>query len=194
MTYFFPNDTATEVCCELVDHVQCNTDQLSFKGYLHRWMATTTQIAPVVYDQVFQILKTSATAAITSCGDGVDNGHGVSTATCGFRWNMGSYDGNTGAGQQMNVLGALVSMLVAAEPQKAAPPVTNSTGGTSVGNSNAGNQPNILQPPAPVATKDQVGAGLLTALVMTSLLSMVVWINTEWFEAAVVHKGSGGWT
>lgn len=183
--YFFPNGTATEVSCERPDHIQCNTDQYSFKGYLHRWMATTAQIAPVVADQIMATLKTSAAGAIQSCTDGVDNGDGVTTATCGFRWTTGAYEGPTGAGQQMSVLGALISMLVLTEPDKGAAPVTNSTGGTSAGNPNAGSEAdNALRPLPPVGMKDRAGAGILTAVIMASLLSMVVWINTEWFDKA----------
>lgn len=178
--YFFPNGTATEVSCELPTLVQCNTDQHSFKGYLHRWMATTAQIAPVVADQITATLRTSAAAAVTSCTDGVDNGNGVSAATCGFRWTTGAYEGPPGAGQQMNVLGALISMLVLAEPDKGAAPVTNATGGTSAGNPNAGSEPDIgLAPLGPVETKDRVGAGILTTVVMSSLLAMVVWISSD---------------
>lgn len=46
--------------------------------------------------------ENSTAAAILSCMD-VDNGNGVSHATCGFRWTAGGDDGNMGAGQQMNV-------------------------------------------------------------------------------------------
>lgn len=185
IVYFFPNDTATEVSCELPTNVQCNTDQHSFKNYLHRWMATTTQIAPIVYDQIMDVLRTSAAAAVQSCTDGVDNGNGVSTATCGFRWTTGAYDGSTGAGQQMNVLGALISMLVATQSNSSSAiggPVTNSNGGNSTGDPNAGTEPDVLRPLQPVYTRDKVGAGILTTVLMGTLLAMVVWINTECFE------------
>ncbi|CAN8101808.1 unnamed protein product [Discula destructiva] len=182
IAYFFPEGIAIEPSCELSDKVQCDTDQLSFKGYVHRWMATTAQIAPIVYDPIMKVLKTSAAAAAKSCAD-VANGNGVSTATCGFRWTTGAYDGPSGAGQQMNALGALTSLLVAVDPQSAVPPLTNSTGGTSVGNSNAGGKPRLMRKLAPITTKDRVGAGILTAVVLVILATGVIWMSTEVFES-----------
>lgn len=194
IVYFFPNGTMTEVSCELETHVQCNTDQHSFKNYMHRWLATTTQIAPFMYDTIMSVLRTSAEAAVKSCVDGVDNGNGVSTATCGFRWTTGTYDGDTGAGPQMNVLGALISMLVAADANSSSAigsPVTNSTGGTSQGNANAGTQPDVLQPLTPIYTGDKVGAAILTTVVMGLMISMVIWISTDWFEGMFNYKNIG---
>lgn len=199
IVYFFPNGTATEVSCELPppQAVQCNTDQHSFKNYLHRWMATATQVAPIVRDQVAAVLRTSAAAAVRSCVD-------EETATCGFRWTTGAYDGSTGAGQQMNVLGALLSMLVVAAGDDASgaaggegvsgvgAPVTGSTGGNSTGDVNAGTQPDVLRPLRPVYVRDKVGAAILTTVLMGSLISMVVWINTEWLEGVLGYKNLRG--
>ncbi|PSR80976.1 glycoside hydrolase, partial [Coniella lustricola] len=176
ISYFFPNGTAIEPACEQPTQVTCNTDELSFKGYLHRWLATSAQIAPIIAPKITPILASSAAGAVASCSDGADNGNGVSTATCGFRWTTGAYDGLTGAGQQMNVLGALISVLVAIEPNAdAGAPVTNSTGGTSVGNPNAGSDATLHPDSAIVQTKDRAGAGIVTALLLLTFLPALAW-------------------
>lgn len=185
LTYFFSEGIATEPSCELPDKVQCDTDQLSFKGYVHRWLATTAQLADIVNEPIMAALKTSAAAAATSCAD-VANENDYGTATCGFRWTTGAYEGPSGAGQQMNVLGALMSLLVAVDPGAAAAsaPVTNSTGGTSVGNPNAGGKPTVSRQLPAITTKDRVGAGILTALVLVFLVTAVWWLSSEMLESA----------
>lgn len=142
-------------------------------------MATTAQIAPIVSQPIMGVLKNSTAAAVKACAD-VANPNGYSTATCGFRWTTGAYDGLAGAGQQMSVLGALTSVLVAVEPQSAVPPVTNTSGGTSIGDPNAGSS--YVTPLAPVKTSDRVGAGILTALILVFLSSALLWMSTELVE------------
>lgn len=126
-------------------------------------------------------LKTSTAAAVKSCTD-VANPNGYNIATCGYRWTTGSYDGLAGAGQQMSVLGALTSLLVAVDPQSVVAPVTNSSGGTSVGNPNAGGDTNFIKPLTPIKLKDKVGAGILTALLLMLLSSALLWMCTELVE------------
>ncbi|KAK4159287.1 putative mannan endo-1,6-alpha-mannosidase precursor [Cladorrhinum sp. PSN259] len=129
IAFFFPNGIAREPACELADLNQCTTDMLSYKGYVHRFLASTTQLAPFVRDMIMPVLLSSTKGMAQSCRD--------VGGVCGFRWDRGEYDGLTGAGQQMNALGALLSLLATAEGDTKAP-VTNTTGGTSKGNPNAG--------------------------------------------------------
>lgn len=138
----------------------------SFKGYTARFLAQTTRMAPIVHDPIMKVLRTSAAAAATSC---------KSDGTCGFRWTTGSYDGVTGAGQQMNALGALISLLV--DDMAISGPVTNSTGGTSQGNPLAGSDPDILGQRSPVTGRDRAGAGVLTAVILAGLITMVLWMS-----------------
>ncbi|KAK3323303.1 putative dfg5 protein [Cercophora scortea] len=168
---FFPDGIMTEASCELSTHVQCTTDMLSFKGYVHRFLSQTTQMAPFISPTIMPILKTSAAGAAKACNpDG----------TCGFRWNTGSYDGNTGAGQQMNALGALMSLLVEVDPVAATPPVTNSTGGTSVGNPDAGAGTGAFEPEVvPVTTAGRAGAGIITTVVLGSFVGVLGWMMTR---------------
>lgn len=164
--WFFPDGIALEASCE--QHQSCTTDMLSFKGYDHRWMTQTAQLAPFTADVLLPILQTSAQAAMGQCTGGSDG------RTCGFMWASGRYDGTTGAGQTMNVLGAVSSLL---HPLAGAP-VTNSTGGTSVGDPNAGLGSGQLLPYfAPVTVADRVGAGIITAVLIGSAMGMMSWIS-----------------
>jgi mannan endo-1,6-alpha-mannosidase len=148
----------------------------SFKGYVHRWMAVTAQLAPHTRDQIMPVLKSSAKSAVRTCAGGA-NGR-----MCGFKWaeateKQTGHDGTLGAGQQMNVLGALSSLLIANEG-RGAPPVTNRTGGTSGGNPAAGygHGSPWLDDIEPITTADRVGAGILTAMAIGSILTMSAWL------------------
>ncbi|TVY56359.1 Mannan endo-1,6-alpha-mannosidase DCW1, partial [Lachnellula cervina] len=167
---FFPKGIAYEVTCE-ASLVHCTIDMLSYKAYLVRWMAAATKVAPFIYDDVISALKTSATAAALQCSGG-PNGR-----MCGFSWSKGAdWDGTSGVGQQMAALEVVQSNLI----KQAKAPLTNSTGGTSQGDPNAGmgssstQQPGATKPP----TKgDKVGAGILTALVLCVLVGTLTWMN-----------------
>ena len=163
---FFPGDVAFEASCE--QHKTCTTDMLSFKGYDHRWMTQTTQIAPFTADKILPVLKKSAQAAITQCTGGTNK------RTCGFMWSTGEYDDTQGAGQTMNVLAAVSSLLHSTSDS----PVTNSTGGTSAGNPDAGRGGGSLEPDQkPVTTADKVGAGILTAIIIGTALGTMGWMT-----------------
>src|SRR4051812_41827161 len=105
LTVFFPNGVAKEISCESEETITCTTDMLSFKGYIHRWLAVVAQLAPFTKDRILNTLHSSTSAAVSQCTGG------SSGRVCGFRWNQGVYDGTDGAGQEMNVLGALLSLL-----------------------------------------------------------------------------------
>ncbi|KAH0530979.1 hypothetical protein TsFJ059_005543 [Trichoderma semiorbis] len=163
---FFPKGIAYEPSCESVN--TCSTDMVSFKGYIHRWYATTTQLAPFLAPKILPVLKTSAQAAIKQCTGGALG------RQCGLKWNTGQYDGRTGAGQEMNVVGAVSSLLIGT----AHVPVTNDTGGTSKGNPNAGSNPNsFLRPVAPVTAGDKAGAGIVTVIIIGSLCTGLAWMS-----------------
>lgn len=148
----------------------CTTDMLSFKGYLHRWMTSMTLIAPFTAETVLPVLRTSAEAAARQCTGG-DSG-----TQCGFSWSSGVFDGSVGAGQEMNVLGAVSSLLVDSETKQL---VTNSTGGTSRGDSDAGTGGDSFpNTPAPITTGDRAGAGILTVLILGSAVGTFGWMST----------------
>lgn len=170
---FFPNDIAWEVPCEQKGGKStCTPDMLSFKGYIHRWLAVTTQVAPYTKDKILPVLRKSTEAAVKQCTGG------ATQRQCGFYWSLGQFvdpgaDKTTGAGEQMNVLAAVSSLLIG----NAAPPVTNATGGTSRGNPNAGGKDNGERPPKPITTADRAGAGIITFLLLGGATGMFVWMS-----------------
>jgi len=155
-----------EQACEDVNTVgTCDTDQQSFKAYLSRWMAATTKVAPFTYDYIMPLLQTSAKAAAAQCDGGTDG------TTCGEHWTDNStYDGNYGLGQQMSALSVIQAMLIDQAPEL----LTNTTGGTSVGNAGAGAGGSSTSTTGtvitPATTGDKAGAAILTALVVSGVL------------------------
>lgn len=125
-------------------------------------------MAPLVHDLIMTALRTSAQGAINNCQD---------DGTCGFTWTGNSYDGNTGAGQQMNALSALLILLT--DTGTVGVPVTNNTGGTSAGNPDAGSEPEVLPFFTPLSKRDQAGAGVLTAVIVVALVSGLFWMGSR---------------
>ncbi|PQE33159.1 glycosyl hydrolase family 76 protein [Rutstroemia sp. NJR-2017a WRK4] len=167
----------TEQACERAN--TCNTDQVSFKAYFTAWLASTSVLAPFTAPTIYPLLQASATGASTAC-TGPNN-------ACGFKWNNGNYDGNTGVGQQMSALGAIQSAMVGVKGVEVKAPVTNSTGGTSVGNVGAGQgssagMKGMKAQTVTVTQGDRVGAGFATLAVLLSVLGG---------SAFMVLEGSG---
>lgn len=163
---FFVNETLYEPTCEAG---ACSTDMISFKGYVHRWLAVSTQVAPFTRDRITALLKSSTRHAVNQCTGG-DNGR-----QCGFHWTSGVFDGKTGAGQQMNVLGALSSLLVL----DADVPATNMTGGTSQGDPDAGATGPTLPELPPITTGDRAGAGVVTTFILGSSIAGLLWMALD---------------
>lgn len=176
---FFPDSIAYEPSCEPVR--SCTTDMLSFKGYTARWLTQMTQLAPFTASTILPILQVSAQAAVAQCTGGATG------RQCGFEWSSGTFDGSVGAGQTMNVLGAVSCLLV---QRGAAPeaPLTQGTGGTSQSDPNAGSDSVNLADPAsmyaPVTTGDKAGAGIVTIALVALVAGLYAWMMSE--------KGHGG--
>lgn len=146
----------------------CDTDQLSFKAYLSRWLADVMQLAPYTYDTVIAKVRATATAAVSQCQGG------SSGTYCGHKWSSGSYDGTTGVGQQMGVLEVLHGLLAT----DISGPVTSTTGGSSEGNSAAGTESDETESEilfSTITTADRVGAAILTAVV-SGLIFFAVYV------------------
>jgi len=168
-----------EVSCETQTPPTCDTDMLSFKAYLSRWMAASTKMAPFIYDTVSAALMKSAVAAAAQCTGG------SSGRECGLKWTENGkqavWDGTTGVGQEMAALEVVMSTIV--NTVKA--PVTNATGGTSIGNSNAGtgsgstSASGISEDTKPITTGSRAGAGLLTALVLVCGIGGMTWMSMD---------------
>lgn len=179
-------DIMTEVACEGV-HL-CDLDQQSFKAYLSRWLAATTKWAPWTYNYIKSLLDASALAAAQQCTGG-GNGR-----MCGLMWanNSGQWDGTVGVGQQMAamevVLGTMIKNLDA--------PVTNSTGGTSTGNPDAGTEAagaidglSAMDLMRPITKTDVAGAYILTVTTVILLVSSMCFVLQDEREITTRRAG-----
>lgn len=161
---FFNNSVMFEPLCEPTG--LCNIDQRSFKGYLTRWLAGTTQMAPHTAAAIRPLLESDAAAAARACsGDPAEGFGGVPGTACGFRWTTGGFDGLVGVGEQMNAFSAVMYTLV----DRAAPPVTADSGGTSKGDVNAGARAHE-GPLPPITTRDRVAAGFVTTAFLLGVI------------------------
>ena len=171
---FFPKEHGgnimVEVACE--PKASCNYDQPSFKAYLSRWMAATTQLAPWSYDYIKPKLRDSANGAAGQCSGGEDG------ETCGRFWYTTKWDGKKGVGEEMSALSVIQSNLIT----RVKAPVTQQKGGTSIGNPSAGSQgdhPQTVTDPYeghPVRVVDKAGAGVLTGVVIIGVLGATWWM------------------
>lgn len=162
---FFPDEIATEISCEL--HDACKTDMFTYKGFVHRWYSVITQVAPFTAQQILPVLEKSAQAAIDQCTGG-DNGR-----QCGLRWSDGTYDGHTGAGQEMSALAAVQSLLIV----NANAPVTAKSGGTSTDNPDGGGDDGSIRVFEPLTMGDRAGAGVITVLMLGLACGVFGWIS-----------------
>jgi mannan endo-1,6-alpha-mannosidase len=125
---------------------------------------------PFTYDAVRVKLRASAAAAAKTCTGG-DKG-----TSCGLKWTDQKWDGSKGVGEQMSVMEVLQSNLIS----NVAPPVTNSSGGTSKGDGSAGTRspssklPSVLTDP--ITTADRAGAGILTGLMFIAIVGSTGWM------------------
>lgn len=107
-SFFSPFPNATDImyehACEEAN--TCDTDMLSFKGYLSRFAYASTLMVPSIVPTVNELFRVSAEAAAKACSGG-DNG-----TTCGEKWYVGGYDGHTGLGQEMCALETIQGLLV----------------------------------------------------------------------------------
>jgi mannan endo-1,6-alpha-mannosidase len=98
----------SEVTCE--GKQNCDQDQPSFKAYLSRWLAVTTQLAPQFHDQIMVKINASAQGAAKQCSGpaiGTNGGRTIDGTTCGRRWYQSSYDGQAGVGESMSALSVI---------------------------------------------------------------------------------------
>ncbi|KFY34302.1 hypothetical protein V494_06874 [Pseudogymnoascus sp. VKM F-4513 (FW-928)] len=174
-TQFFWKDTGImyEPCEASPGEPLCNIDQMSFKAYLSRWLGATTRLIPELAPKIMPLLTTSAVAAARQCIPGAVG------ASCGLRWYEGGTDGREGVGQQMGALDVIGALLVTG----ARPLVTNTTGGTSLGDyGDSVDTAAKVRQSIQVTTGGRAAAGLLTAA-----MCMVV-VGAVWFMV-----GPDGW-
>ncbi|KAJ8609209.1 hypothetical protein MRB53_039245 [Persea americana] len=155
---------------------------VTFKAYLARWMAVTTQLCPWTASTIMPMLTTSAEAAAQQCTGG------ASGTTCGTTWTT-PYDGTYGPGQQMTATSVIANLLIA----NSQAPLSAETGGNSTGDVNAGTTVSttpVLETLSEITTGDKVGAGLLTAIFAIGTLGGAWWMTMivleEIFETGVI--------
>ena len=112
--FFTPFPNATNVMFEQNCEIEnsCDTDQLSFKAYLSRWMSKSALLVPSVQPNVTTLLEASAMAAAASCS-------GMNNNTCGTRWYTKDWDGTLGLGQQLTALETVQALLAPSGPKLA---------------------------------------------------------------------------
>ncbi|KAI0124283.1 family 76 glycosyl hydrolase [Xylariales sp. AK1849] len=169
-SFHFENGVMVEQPCEGGGF--CDIDQQSFKAYLARWLAGTTQMAPFTFDAIMPLLRSSATAAAQQCSGSpsIADFNGQPGTACGFQWTKGAnFDNLAGVGEQQSGLAVVMYNLVKKTAVKA--PVTANTGGTSTGDVNAGTSTQDKLPSlAPVTTTQKVAAGFITTALAFSVL------------------------
>lgn len=166
---FFQDGVMWEPSCEQ-SAAKCDTDQQVFKGHLSRWMALTAVLAPFTSSTITPLLESTAKAAALQCsGPASSEFKGVDGTACGFSWlDNSTFDGIYGVGEQMNALQVVMSLLADTAPA----PYTSATGGSSVGNPDAGTADNTkISQPRTITVGDRAGAGVLTALVLGGLVA-----------------------
>lgn len=176
---FFPTSTTgdpimVEIVCEPYSH--CNNDQRTFKAFLSRWLAITAQLVPQQYERIFSYLRMSAKAAAAQCSGGTDG------ITCGQHWSSTTWDGMYGVGEQMCALAIVNTMLI--DTEDLAPPYTNISGGTSVGDptagsgdsSNLGGSLTDSVARSKITTADKAAAGIVTAVLLIAILGGAFWL------------------
>ncbi|KAK9475703.1 glycosyl hydrolase family 76-domain-containing protein [Lipomyces japonicus] len=148
----------------------CNPDQQSFKAYLARWLGATMILAPFTTDIILPVLKASALAAASTCNGGTDG------VTCGFSWTTeGTYDGMYGLGEQMAALEIIQSHLLQYNPA----PYTNTTGGSSTGDSSLGTDELSGTSSKSITSKDRAGAWIITIAACVFVVLGAVWMGVE---------------
>ncbi|MCJ1359903.1 MAG: hydrolase 76 protein [Icmadophila ericetorum] len=102
----FPNATAIMYEAQCETNSVCDDDQKSFKAYLARWMAASTQMVPDIQDAVDMLLRPSAQGAARGCSGGSDG------VTCSTKWYLDGWDGTWGIGQQLSALEVVQGLLI----------------------------------------------------------------------------------
>lgn len=168
---FFKNISGSMVMYEAACQPSnsCNNDQRSFKAYFSRFLGLTSVLVPQTEPVITKWLVDSANGAAGSCSGGSDG------VTCGLSWTDWSqgWDGKWGLGEQMSALEVMQNLMVHKRPA----PYTADTGGSSIGNPAAGyGKLTSDATPLSIDGGDKAGAGIITAIIGSSLVGSCVWL------------------
>jgi len=166
------NKILVEVACEPLGN--CDNDNFCFKGFLTRWLAVTTQLAPTTASTIWPYLQANGQGAAGQCDGGTDG------MTCGMRWNSTTWDGLYGVGEQMSALSAIGANML--NLKTLAAPLTSDTGGTSKSDPSAGTSDTNSRPDLPniatrtITTGDKAGAAIITIIVVALMVGGAAWM------------------
>ncbi len=150
----------------------CNKDQRSFKAYLARWLAVTTQIAPFTAAQIMPLIRASTDGAMKACVKAADGIH------CGRKWDIMADDGERDIGNQLAAMSIVQANLVMKSPALA-----DIVTGISTSNPNAGEESsksgNNRETARLITTGDKAGAWTLTASVVIGSIGSVFLLLAE---------------
>lgn len=185
---FFPEGVFFEPPCEGTTNIPeggCTQDMKFFRGFVLRWMADAAQLCPWTREPIMAAILSSAQAAVETCTGG-ENGR-----MCGMRWGLRQFNGEVDLGQETGVLSALMTtLLLLAETSyedadyggghEIKPPLTQDTGGTSVGDPQAGqSRRKKVVEMLSLEGVDTVFAVILTTAVIVCAMVMFVWMCIE---------------
>ncbi|OLL26407.1 Mannan endo-1,6-alpha-mannosidase DCW1 [Neolecta irregularis DAH-3] len=180
LSVFFENGVIDEYTCWIAT-IPCNIDQVTFKGYLARFLSYTAHLVPQTADRIYPALATSAIAAGKACPE-----------YCGFDWREGKYDGKRGVQEQLAALEVIQANMMKFQPIDLIDDQTDNQsekssaggiihGGGSIateltgGTSRDGRAPAIEIPGFRAVTKaDQFGAGFSTCIFVASVIGTLV--------------------
>jgi mannan endo-1,6-alpha-mannosidase len=178
---FFPTrfgEIEYEPTCDPYPHQCYDSNNLLFKGHTSSWLGWTALLAPQLYSQIMPRLQTTAKAAAAAC-----TGPGQGGNQCGSAWYESKFDDRTGMEEQISAADLFsVNMIpfIHGKPQKVLGPLTETTGGSSTSNPNAGmNDVSNAGQFAPINAGDRAGAGILTALFVAGWAGGLSWMFME---------------
>ncbi|GAB1737455.1 hypothetical protein NU219Hw_g1595t1 [Hortaea werneckii] len=196
---FLDDGVMYEVACE--PNMNCNTDQQAFKAVLARALANTKTLAAVgevvngegcafnetgpcttigtVREVIQGWLESTANAAAASC-EMQDAG-----LMCGTSWRQNGYDGQSGLGQDLSALEAVLAVLPQYEYQTTLPansyglpggyqsPTSSDTPGNS-SSSNGSSPSSSASPSSPASYDNAAGASSASLLALVAAAGVMV--------------------
>jgi mannan endo-1,6-alpha-mannosidase len=167
---FFNDSVMYERACQASG--TCNNDQRIFKSFFARALGHTEALISEFSDEIHALLVTSAAAAAQTCVGGTDG------MTCGLDWSYSGWDGYYGVGEQMSALEVIQNVLVSGYGSDT--PYTNTTGGSSVGDADAGlstiGETSLDSGKLDITSGDRAGAGIITAVIISVITSGSIWM------------------
>ncbi|KAI7368853.1 hypothetical protein KC336_g21069, partial [Hortaea werneckii] len=201
---FFDDGVMYETACE--PNMNCNTDQQAFKAMLARAMANTKNLASTgeitrgegcLFNQTGPCmtigsarevirgwLESTAKAAAASC-EMQESG-----LMCGTSWRQDGYDGNSGLGQDLNALEAILAVLPQYEykttlpvnsagmPGGYQPPTYSDTPGNNSSSSNGTSPSSSASPSFPASYENTAGTSSASLFALVAAAGVMVAFST----------------